>query len=263
MVSIKDGFGALYHYLATSEDAVPRAVRKAKKGVHNLEIVPPTSISRPLLYGYLAAREAREFAERVFICQPAFRAYCKECGPNLRTGDFIHWVQGQGDIIVGANVWLDGKSTFTFAASFTDRPTLIIGDNTAIGHETTFTVGKRITIGKNVNISGSTSLFDSNGHPSDPVERRMHKPPAEDTVRPITIGDDVWIGKNCIIFPGVRIGEAAIISAGTVVRRHVPAYGVVAGNPAQLMFRLPRPAASNEEKAEIARRAETAAAAAQ
>jgi acetyltransferase-like isoleucine patch superfamily enzyme len=60
-------------------------------------------------------------------------------------------------------------------------------------------------------------------------------------VRPVTIGDDVWIGKGCIIFPGVRIGEASIVSAGSVVRRHVPPYSVVAGNPAQLVFRIPRP----------------------
>jgi acetyltransferase-like isoleucine patch superfamily enzyme len=77
------------------------------------------------------------------------------------------------------------------------------------------------------------------------VARREHAPPATEEVRPVTIGDDVWIGKGCIIFPGVRIGDCAIISAGSVVRRHVPAYGVVAGNPAQLIFRLPRPSATN------------------
>lgn len=246
MSSLKQQFAALYHYLATSDDDVPKAVRRIKRGVHNFEIVAPNELVRPILYSYLAARGAREFGMRVLVCQPLFRAYCKECGPNLRTGDFIHWVQGQGDIIVGSNVWLDGKSTFTFAASFTERPTLVIGDNTCIGHDTAFAVGKRITIGKNCNISGATMIFDSSGHPSDPVARRLHQPPPPDQVRPVTIGDDVWIGKNCIIFPGVRIGDCAIVSAGSVVRRHVPAYAVVAGNPAQLVFRLPRPEGAPE-----------------
>jgi acetyltransferase-like isoleucine patch superfamily enzyme len=191
----------------------------------------------------------------VLICQPMFRAYCKECGPNLRTGDFIHFIQGIGDIIVGRDVWLDGKSTFTFAASFVDRPSLVIGDGTGIGHGCEITVGKRITIGRNCILSGDVSLFDSNGHPSDPTERRNKRPPAAEDVRPITIGDDVWIGKHVIVFPGVRIGEGAIISSGTVVRRHVPAYGVVAGNPAQLMFRLKKPVTDVAEKADIAERA--------
>jgi len=42
----------------------------------------------------------------------------------------------------------------------------------------------------------------------------------------------------------VRIGDGAVVSAGSVVRRHVPPYAVVAGNPAQIVFRLPRPATS-------------------
>ena len=255
MVDVKAGLAALYHYLATSDEALPKAVREVKRGAHGLEITPPAAVVKPLLYGYLAARNAREFGMRVFVCQPFFRAHCKECGSGLRTGDFVHWVQGQGDIILGSNVWLDGKSTFTFAARFSERPTLIIGDNTAVGHDTSFIVGKRITVGKNCNISGATMIFDSSGHPSDPVERRLRRPPPPDQVRPVTIGDDVWIGKQSIIFPGVRIGDAAIVSAGSVVRRHVPAHGVVAGNPAQLVFRLPRPAGGAEERAAIAERA--------
>lgn len=259
MVNVKDGFAALYHYLATSQDSLPQAVRRTKHAVQHFEITPPAAVAKPVLHAFIAARSAREFGMRVFVCQPLFRAYCKECGPGLRTGDFLHWVEGQGDIVLGSNVWIDGKSTFSFAASFTERPTLTIGDNTGIGHDCFFAVGKQITIGKNVNISGSAMIFDSNGHPSDPVARRLHEPPPPDQVRPVNIGDDVWIGKKIIIFPGVRVGEAAIILAGSVVRRHVPAYGVVAGNPAQLVFRLPKPAANNEEKAEIAKRAEAMA----
>ena len=52
------------------------------------------------------------------------------------------------------------------------------------------------------------------------------------------IPDGVWIGRHCIIFPGVKIGENSVISAGSVVRTHVPSYSVVAGNPAKVMFRL-------------------------
>jgi acetyltransferase-like isoleucine patch superfamily enzyme len=237
-------FAALYHYLATSDEGLPQIVRKLKHEVQNFELPVPLPVVRPMLWGYLAARSTYEAGLRVFIAQPVFRAYCKECGPGLRTGEFIHFVQGKGTMILGSNVWLDGKSTFTFASRFSDEPTLVIGDNTGIGNGCSFAVGKRITIGKNCILSGQTSIFDSSGHPSDPVARRNHEPPPREEVRPVTIGDDVWIGKQSIIFPGVRIGDGAIVSAGSVVRRHVPPYAVVAGNPAQLMFRLPRPDAA-------------------
>ncbi len=246
MDKVQDRLAELYHYLATSDTPLPRTVRRLKHGVSTLSVPAPKAVVRPILWSYLAARSAREFAMRVFVAQPFLEAYCKECGPGLRTGSFIHFVQGQGDLVLGSNVWLDGKSTITFAASFSERPLLEIGDNTAVGHETFFVVGKRITIGKNCNISGSTMIFDSNGHPSDPVARRNHEPPAPDQVRPVTIGDDVWIGKECLIYPGVRIGDCAIVSGGSVVRRHVPPYAVVAGNPAQVIFRLPRPVTMGE-----------------
>jgi acetyltransferase-like isoleucine patch superfamily enzyme len=224
--------------------------------MQNLEVVPPAPVLRAALYAYRAARSARELGMRVLVCQPLFRAHCKECGPNLRTGDFIHYIQGEGDIIVGANVWLDGKSSITFAARFSERPTLIIGDNSGFGHDTELVIAQRITIGKNANISGATRIFDSSGHPADPVARRNHEPPPASDVRPVTIGDDVWIGKDCVIFPGVRIGNGAIVSAGSVVRKHVPPYAVVAGNPAQLVFRLPRPDGEAAREAEATGREE-------
>ncbi|PLW76477.1 chloramphenicol acetyltransferase [Cohaesibacter celericrescens] len=49
------------------------------------------------------------------------------------------------------------------------------------------------------------------------------------------VGDDVWIGRNATILPGVTIGSGAIIAAGAYVSRDVPAYGVVGGNPAKLI----------------------------
>jgi acetyltransferase-like isoleucine patch superfamily enzyme len=241
MKRTNDGLSALYHYLATSPDAPASAARKLRRELAALRVPLPAALSKVLLYGYLAGRWSRETALRLLVTEPLLRASCARCGPGLRTGDQIHFIQGQGDLVLGANVLWDGKVTLTFASRFSERPTLEIGDDTALGDGTVFVVGKRITIGKNCNISGATMIFDSNGHPSDPILRRTKVPPTSDEVRPVTIGDDVWIGKNCLVFPGVRIGDAAIVSAGSVVRRHVPPYAVVAGNPAQVVYRLPRP----------------------
>jgi acetyltransferase-like isoleucine patch superfamily enzyme len=51
----------------------------------------------------------------------------------------------------------------------------------------------------------------------------------------ITIGNDVWIGTRSIVLPGVTIGDKAVIGAGSVVTKDVPAYAIVAGNPAKII----------------------------
>jgi acetyltransferase-like isoleucine patch superfamily enzyme len=84
-------------------------------------------------------------------------------------------------------------------------------------------------------------MFDSNGHPSDPEERMAGKPPRPEDVRPITIKDNVWVGQNSIITPGVTIGEGSIVSAGSVVISDVPPYTVVAGYPARKIGTLRNP----------------------
>ena len=53
--------------------------------------------------------------------------------------------------------------------------------------------------------------------------------------RPVVIGDDVWIGARVIILPGVHIGDGAVIGAGSVVTKDVEPYSIVGGNPAKLI----------------------------
>jgi acetyltransferase-like isoleucine patch superfamily enzyme len=51
----------------------------------------------------------------------------------------------------------------------------------------------------------------------------------------IIIGDDVWIGANCIILSGIHVGQGAVLAAGSVVTKNVPPYAIVAGNPAKII----------------------------
>jgi acetyltransferase-like isoleucine patch superfamily enzyme len=235
---------SLYRRLATSERAPARALRRLRRQFIAFRVPAPRLIAKPVLAAFLALRGVYAFVVRVFICEPLFKAHCKSYGRRLRTDCHLHWVSGPGDIIVGDDVQLDGKITFTFARRFADRPTLEIGDGTGIGHDCEFTVGRRISVGRKCILSGGILIMDSNGHRADPQERLGGRPPDDEDVRPVAIGDNVWIGKKCIIFPGVRIGEGSVISAGSVVRGHVPPFSVVAGNPAKVMFRLKKPAAS-------------------
>src|SRR5689334_3431497 len=182
---------SLYQFLATSDHPAARAVRGVRRGILNFTLPVPQLVVRPMLWAFLGLRGAYYFAKRVLICEPLFKAYCRRYGRRVRTGIYIHWVQGKGDIILGDDVIVDGKSSFTFAARFSARPTLMVGDGTAIGHNCHFTIGKRIAIGRNCRIASDVWMFDSSGHPSDPEARLAGLPPSPEDVRPIAIEDNV------------------------------------------------------------------------
>ncbi|MGA3160343.1 MAG: acyltransferase [Terracidiphilus sp.] len=232
---------SLRRRLATSQGGLARFLRWAYRAIKNFTVPAPKIVVKPLLWLLLLVRSAYYFVARVFFCEPLFKAYCTKYGRNLHTGCYFHWIVGKGDIVIGDNVTIDGKCSIAFATRYSDHPTLQIGDNTGIGHECSFTIGKLISIGSNCNLSGEITIMDSNAHDTDPAARSARKPPRPEDVRPVIIRDDVWIGRQCIIFPGVKVGEGSVISAGSVVRTHVPPYSVVAGNPARVMFRLKKP----------------------
>ena len=89
-----------------------------------------------------------------------------------------------------------------------------------------------ITIGSNVLFGPGVQLYAAT-HPLDAVERRTLE-----LGRPITIGDDCWIGGGAVICPGVTIGAGCVIGAGAVVTKDVPAYSLAAGNPAKVIKSL-------------------------
>jgi acetyltransferase-like isoleucine patch superfamily enzyme len=158
----------------------------------------------------------------------------------------VHWVQGKGDIILGDYVQFDGRCSITFASRFSDHPTLKVGDHTGVGNDCVFTIGKQITIGNHCRVSSGVYMMDSSGHPSDPKARQAGVAPDADDVKPITIGDNVWIGRRVTILPGVTIGSGSIVSSGSVVMADVAAYSVVAGNPARKIGILPQPDAGSD-----------------
>ena len=233
---------SLRRRIVTSDDPFSRTARTVVRGLRGFTLPAPRVIVKPALFLFLALRTTWHTAKRLLICEPLFKAYCTRYGRRLRTGVFVHWVQGNGDIFIGDDVHVDGKSSFAFASHFADRPTLTIGDNTYVGHNCTFVVGRSITIGRDCLLASDISLFDSSGHSTDPVARRAGKPPEPEKVRPIVVGDGVWIAQRSIIFPGVTIGEGSVVSAASVVRNDVAPYTIVAGNPARQVATLARPA---------------------
>lgn len=86
----------------------------------------------------------------------------------------------------------------------------------------------KITIGNGVFISHDVTIMDSDAHKlSDRLTNQ----------KAITIEDHVWIGSRTLILKGVHIGEGAVIGAGSVVNRDIPAHSLAAGNPARVIRR--------------------------
>ncbi|MCO5092817.1 sugar O-acetyltransferase [Bosea sp. (in: a-proteobacteria)] len=86
-----------------------------------------------------------------------------------------------------------------------------------------------VTIGEGTQIGPGVQILTAD-HPRDPEQRRQML----EFGRPVRIGRNVWIGGGAIILPGVTIGDDAIIGAGSVVTRDVPAGRIAVGNPARL-----------------------------
>ncbi|WP_320123015.1 sugar O-acetyltransferase [uncultured Sphaerochaeta sp.] len=92
---------------------------------------------------------------------------------------------------------------------------------------------RTVTIGDYCMI-GPNTLITTVGHPKSPKKRRAKMAIASS----VTIGNDVWIGGNCTILPGVTIGNNVIVAAGAVVTKDVPDNCVVAGIPAKIIQEL-------------------------
>ena len=90
----------------------------------------------------------------------------------------------------------------------------------------------RVTIGSNVLFGPGVQLYAAT-HPLDAVVRRTLE-----LARPITIGNDCWLGGGAIVCPGVRIGEGCVIGAGAVVTKDILPYSLAVGNPARVVRRL-------------------------
>jgi maltose O-acetyltransferase len=86
-----------------------------------------------------------------------------------------------------------------------------------------------VSIGDKTQIGPAVQILAAD-HPRDPAERTA----GLEFGRPIRIGRNVWIGGGAIILPGVSIGDDALIGAGSVVTRDVPAGAVAVGNPARV-----------------------------
>ena len=105
-----------------------------------------------------------------------------------------------------------------------------IGEDTFINHNAYFMDGAKISIGSHCFIGPNCGMYTAN-HPLLASERNRGLEKAS----PIIIEDDVWIGADVTILPGVRIGKGSVIGAKSVVTKDIPSNVIAAGNPCQIL----------------------------
>lgn len=114
-----------------------------------------------------------------------------------------------------------------------DGGILTIGAGTCMSG-TTIYAAEKITIGSHVLIGVNTKIVDNDFHPLHADKRFPMK--REDIVhRPVEIGDDCFIGAECIILKGTKIGRNCVVGAGSVVSGTFPDNVIIAGNPAKII----------------------------
>ena len=119
------------------------------------------------------------------------------------------WMQPPFYCDYGSNIMLGERVFFNFNCVVLDVCEVQIGDFTLFGP--------------------SVQIYTAT-HPMDPILRR-----SEEFAKPITIGDDVWVGGAVVICPGVSIGSKSVIGAGSVVTRDIPDGVFAAGNPCRVI----------------------------
>lgn len=139
-----------------------------------------------------------------------------------------------GDMKLLEDTFKKGKNVMIIPPLYFDHGFNIeIGDNFFANTNLTILDGAKVCFGNNVFI-GPNCAFYTASHPIDAAVRNMNL----EYALPITVGDDVWLGGNVCVLPGVRIGSNVVIGTGSVVVKDIPNDCIAAGNPCRVIRKI-------------------------
>jgi acetyltransferase-like isoleucine patch superfamily enzyme len=158
----------------------------------------------------------------VFNGYPVVRRYENS---SITIGDNCEFNSAKHSVPVG----LQRRCTFV---TLRENSEIIIGNNSG-GSGMTLLAAKKIVIGNNVMIGAHSMIIDNDFHHADPGKRHDS---IDIPARPIIIEDNVFIGTNCMILKGIRIGENSVIGANSVVINSIPKNSIAIGNPCKVVI---------------------------
>jgi maltose O-acetyltransferase len=161
------------------------------------ELVQMRERARDLCWALNATREAQQAERRALL------------GQLLGSGADSAWIQPPFLCDYGSNIQLGPRVYFNFNCVVLDVCEVRIGEHTMLGP--------------------AVQLYTAT-HPLNAAERRK-----KEYSKPIEIGADCWIGGGAIVCPGVKIGDKAVIGAGSVVTRDIPSGVLAVGNPCRVV----------------------------
>lgn len=159
------------------------------------------------------------------------------CQTSYKNINGVVRVYGRGDILVEQGVRLNSGVRYNPIGG--DRELLlvtgpngriVIGQNSGLSNCTIVSYSC-VDLGSDVKIGGGVKIYDTNFHILDPVARMRAELDVPE-VKPVVIGDGVFVGAHSIILKGVTIGANSVIGAGSVLTKNVPENEIWAGNPA-------------------------------
>ena len=167
----------------------------------------------------------------IILRRTAIGGFLKKKGSNLNLGIGIE-ITGFKNIEIGDNVYFERYSSIN-----ANEGIVRIGNNVAFNYNTNINAANEgvIEIGDNVTFGQNTVIRASDHEYKDiniPIRDQGH------TGGEIIIGNEVWIGANCVITRNIKIGNHSIINAGSVVTRDIEEYSIFGGNPAKLIKKI-------------------------
>lgn len=186
--------------------------------------------------GFFLRFRFRSCGKKLFVGKNVEILFPKQIrvGSNVSLGDYsyLNGLSEEGMFIgnhvrIRERVWIQ-------ATSLLDRPGkgLVVGDNTYIGPGSMLGAGGGIRIGRNVILGASVDLL-AEDHDFSDADRPIFEQGV--TRKGIVLEDDVWIGNRAIVLDGVRIGQGAVLGAGSVLTKDLPSYSIAVGNPARVV----------------------------
>ncbi len=176
----------------------------------------------------------RRDAQMAYISDDSVMEEQKICRRKLQKLNFMDRSDFAG--IEAAVKDLLGKSDGAFINPpfYCDYGTHIeAGKNFYANYNCTILDVAKVKIGDNCQMAPNVAIYTA-GHPIHPMSRSsMYEYGKE-----VTIGDNVWIGGNVVVCPGVHIGDNVVIGAGSVVTRDIPDWTVAAGNPCRVLKKI-------------------------